>query len=131
MKSYFLVAGIVATIVGVGHAIIGEVLFFSGIKDSSYPSTIFGDSYITKQLIKVAWHFLTTALLFGALGLYIAALTDYFGNPTMIVRAIALEFLVFDILFFLYALTRPAILVRAPLWILLSLVVGFAWAGAA
>ena len=129
MNIEFFAAGLFSSFITVGHAYFGEALFFKNIPDDAYPVTYWGDKDMTKRLMKNAWHFLTAALFVSALTMHVLAFSNYFHNPTEIARLIAVMHLLFTLVFFYYGITRPLIIVRAPVWIGTAGTALFAWLG--
>lgn len=129
MNTAFFVSGLFSSFITVGHAYFGEALFFKGIADSSYPTTYWGDADMTKRLMKNAWHFLTVALFISAAAMFTLAFTSFFQNPLEIARLIAVMHLLFTLVFFYYGITRPFIIIRAPVWIGTAGTALFAWLG--
>ena len=129
MNVEYLIAAICSSILTVGHTYFGEVLFFKGIPASAYPATYFGDGDTTMRLMKNAWHFLGGSLLISAVVMYMLAFTNYFENPTQVAMVISGMHLIFTLVYFYYGLTKPIIIVRAPVWIGTAGTALFGWLG--
>jgi hypothetical protein len=127
MNLQFLIAAILASIITVGHALIGELLFFKGIKDTCYPCTLFGDGNITKLLMKTAWHLLTVALGMSAFALFALALSRFFTDPQIVAKFIFWEYVGLNLVVAGAVITRPRIFIRAPLWIVTVGVAALTW----
>ncbi len=128
MNGFFFTAAIMATFLAVGHPFFGETLFFKGVK---FPGSYWGDGDISWRLVLGGWHLLTVVLAVTALTLYALAFSNYFAAPREIARLITYQYLAMTAVVAFYAVRRPFILVRAPLWILTGGVALFSWLGAA
>ena len=129
MVTEYLIAGALAGILTVTHACAGEMYFFKGISRQSYPNTPFGDGEITRRLMKGAWHILTVTLLGVSVVLFAMAFTDLVESPKMVARMIAILFVGATLVVAAYAVKRPDILYRAPLWIATAGTAAFAYLG--
>ncbi|MDQ3933966.1 MAG: hypothetical protein M3340_04975 [Actinomycetota bacterium] len=66
MNAPLIVAGLLALLTAAIHGTAGEVLLFRRLQPSVLPSSRFGDSAMTKTLIRITWHIVTvTFLTFG------------------------------------------------------------------
>jgi hypothetical protein len=63
MNIFFLLTAIVATGAVSLHVYTFEVWIWPKLKDDGFPSTPFGDPYVTRGLYRVVWHFFTVSLL--------------------------------------------------------------------
>jgi hypothetical protein len=124
---FFLFGALAATALALGHPFFGETLFF---KDVKFRGSYWGDEDITWRLTLGGWHLLTVALIATAVQLYALAFTHVFEHPREIAWLITLQYIGFTAVVAFYALGRPFILVRAPLWILTGGVALFSWLGA-
>jgi hypothetical protein len=127
MNVFFFVAALCATVLAIGHPYFGEALFF---KDIKFRPSYWGDTDITWRLVLGGWHLLTATLAVMAVALYALAFTRFFEHPREIAQFIAWQAIAFNVVVAYYALGRPFILLRAPLWILTGGVALFSWLGA-
>jgi hypothetical protein len=117
MNISYLVAGLFAISLTASHVIAGERFFFRGIRE--YPTTIWGDGNTTLRLMKGAWHMLTWLMTASALTLFVMALTNYIDAPERFAIAglIVVSWTGATLVYLRYAVPRPAMLLRSPIWI--------------
>jgi len=128
---YFLIAAVMATILTVGHSYFGEALFLKGIK-AKLVGSYWGDADITWRLVMGGWHLLSVCLGITAYTLYMLAFTAHpFNAPRELLQLIIWQYTGMTLIVFYYALPRPFILMRAPLWVLTGGVALFSWLGSA
>ena len=128
MNVFYLIAALAATFLTIGHPFFGETLFF---KDIKFRGSYWGDADITWRLVLGGWHLLTVALGVTSVTLYLLAFSNYFEQPRQLAMLIALQYLGMTAVVAYYAVGRPFILLRAPLWILTGSVALFSWLGSA
>jgi hypothetical protein len=101
--------------------------FFRGIRD--YPSTIFGDGDNTRRLMKGAWHMLSWVMIGSAAALFTMAFTNLIPDGATLARFIAAGWTGATAAYLWYALPRPFMLIRTPIWINTVGTVVFSWLG--
>lgn len=128
MNAQFLAAGILSLIATFAHALTGEYWIFPHLQRTSLPHTPFGDSDVTKQMLRVVWHFVTVDFLGSAIALILLGFSG-FGTPR-IPKMISLHFAGYALVGLLVAIRGVTGLVRAPQLVLLAAIAILAWWGA-
>lgn len=125
----FLIAGILSLMASLAHSFTGEYWIFHHLQKSTLPHTPFGDSDVTKRILRVVWHFVTVDFLVSAIALIILATSDSSGSSKIAAKIISLHFAGY-VLVGLSAITRVKGLIRAPQLILFAAIALLTWWGA-
>jgi len=129
MNISYLIAALFAVSLTASHVVAGEGFFFKGIRE--YPKTMWGDGDTTIRLMKGAWHMLSWVMLGSAGTLLVMALTDYIDPPSRVALSwlLILGWTGATVSYLRYALSKPEMLRRAPIWINTLGTVAFTWLG--
>jgi hypothetical protein len=122
MNTYFMIAVLLAFIIGLAHSILGERYILIRLFKRELPR-LFGSDLFTKRTLRFAWH-LTTAAWWGMAVILVAlALREVDNTSIIVVNIIAITFLVSAVVSFLSSRGRHFS------WIVFILIAVFAWLG--
>jgi hypothetical protein len=133
MDAPLIVAGLLALLTAAIHGTAGETLLLRRLPASVLPSSRFGDSAMTKTIVRITWHLVTvTFLTFGVALLVSGSVLD--GDAA---RGVAVVVAAAYTAFWVVGITTAAVSTRSarfalvhPAPLLFSLTVGLAWWGA-
>lgn len=122
MNTYFIIAGLLAFIIGLAHSVLGERYILIRLFKRELPR-LFGSDLFTKQTLRFAWH-LTTAAWWGMAVIFVAlALREVDNTSVIVVNIIAITFLVSAVVSLFGSRGRHFS------WIVFILIAVFAWLG--
>ena len=122
MNAYFMIAALLAFIIGLAHSILGERYILIRLFKRELPR-LFGSDLFTKRTLRFAWH-LTTAAWWGMAVIFVAlALREVDNTSVIVVNIIAITFLVSAVVSLLGSRGRHFS------WIVFILIAAAAWLG--
>ncbi|MCD4692789.1 MAG: hypothetical protein K8R79_07740 [Calditrichales bacterium] len=122
MNTYFIIAALLAFIIGLAHSVLGERYILIRLFKRELPR-LFGSDLFTKRTLRFAWH-LTTAAWWGMAVIFVAlALREVDNTSVIVVNIIAITFLVSAVVSLLGSRGRHFS------WIVFILIAAAAWLG--
>lgn len=122
MNTYFMIAALLAFIIGLAHSILGERYILIRLFKRELPR-LFGSDLFTKRTLRFAWH-LTTVAWWGMSAIFVAlALRSVDQTSIIVVNIIAITFLVSAVVSLFGSRGRHFS------WIVFILIAVFAWLG--
>ena len=100
MNVQFFIAGILASMLTIGHGFISEYFIIRRLQTTHLPHTPFGkDSEITKKALRISVHIVSIDFFLSAVTLFVLTFTDLVENPEILARFISLHFVGYALVF--------------------------------
>ena len=130
MNTYFVLAGLIAFILGIVHSYLGEKYLITPILQSEHLLTaLSGSVSLNKVALRVCWHFATIAMWGAAVTLFVLSSLPVNQTSTVVVRIISLTFAAYTVLVFLTPGLRLIHLRRHLAWVTFLAIAVLSWLG--
>src|ERR1700704_3551413 len=130
MNTYFVLAGLIAFILGIVHSYLGEKYLITPILQSEHLLTALSGSVSLKKVaLRVCWHFATIAMWGAAVTLFVLSSLPVNQTSTVVVRIISLTFAAYTVLVFLTPGLRLIHLRRHLAWAAFLAIAVLSWLG--
>ena len=130
MNTYFVIAGLIAFILGIAHSYLGEKYLIIPILQSEHLLTVLSGSVSLKKVaLRVCWHFATIAMWGAAVMLFVLSSLPVNQTSTVVVRIISLTFAAYTVLVFLTPGLRLIHLRRHLAWVAFLAIAVLSWLG--
>ena len=130
MNTYFVLAGLIAFILGIVHSYLGEKYLITPILQSEHLLTALSGSVSLKKVaLRVCWHFATIAMWGAAVTLFVLSSLPVNQTSTVVVRIISLTFAAYTVLVFLTPGLRLIHLRRHLAWVAFLAIAVLSWLG--
>ena len=130
MNIYFVLAGLMAFILGAAHSYLGEKYLVTPILKSEHlTSALSGSIGLKKVALRVCWHFATIAMWGAAITLLFLSSLPIDRTSVVVARIISLTFVADTLLVFLTPGLRLIYLTRHFAWITFLAIAALSWLG--
>ena len=130
MNTYFVLAGLIAFILGIVHSCLGEKYLIAPILQSKHLITALSGSVgLKKVALRVCWHFATIAMWGAAITLFFLSSLPIDQTSMVVVRIISLTFVAYTLLVFLTPGLRLIHLARHFAWVAFLAIAALCWLG--
>ena len=130
MNTYFVLAGLIAFILGIVHSVLGERYLITPILHSEHLiSALSGSVGLKKVALRVCWHFATIAMWGTAITLFFLSSLPINQTSMVVARIISLTFGAYTLLVFLTPGLRLVYLTRHLAWVAFLAIAALSWLG--